>query len=245
MQTFNIDNHKWKLPPSSFSRLRSTMITFNEMTPRHQHQSVKNGVFLSPLFHGEYSQSWQVPPSMTMKYRKVRPSPTSMSSAPFALMEKGGLSYVSRDREMQMTALCSSKAFVFFTGRCFLFLSLCSPLIFARNHIGVYTEGTCFLCPTQTSPPLPSTAMARVSSDPLVVGMVIGEVIDSFSPSVKMTVTYNSNKLVCNGHEFFPSAVVSKPRVEVQGGDMRSFFTLVRTYVHDTSLGRASPTARH
>ncbi|CAL9185576.1 unnamed protein product, partial [Musa hybrid cultivar] len=116
-----------------------------------------------------------------------------------------------------------------FTGRCFLFLSLCSPLIFARNHIGVYTEGTCSLCPTQTSPPLPSTAMARVSSDPLVVGMVIGEVIDSFSPSVKMTVTYNSNKLVCNGHEFFPSAVVSKPRVEVQGGDMRSFFTLVMT----------------
>ncbi|RZR93514.1 hypothetical protein BHM03_00022096 [Ensete ventricosum] len=71
--------------------------------------------------------------------------------------------------------------------------------------------------------------MARVSSDPLVVGRVIGEVIDSFSPTVKMTVTYNSNKLVCNGHEFFPSAVVSKPRVEVQGGDMRSFFTLVRT----------------
>ncbi|KAJ8493394.1 hypothetical protein OPV22_015115 [Ensete ventricosum] len=71
--------------------------------------------------------------------------------------------------------------------------------------------------------------MARVSSDPLVVGRVIGEVIDSFSPTVKMTVTYNSNKLVCNGHEFFPSAVVSKPRVEVQGGDMRSFFTLVMT----------------
>ncbi|RRT84276.1 hypothetical protein B296_00000147 [Ensete ventricosum] len=71
--------------------------------------------------------------------------------------------------------------------------------------------------------------MARVSSDPLVVGRVIGEVIDSFSPTVKMTVTYNSNKLVCNGHEFFPSAVVSKPRVEVQGGDMRSFFTLIQT----------------
>ncbi|WOL03488.1 hypothetical protein Cni_G12208 [Canna indica] len=70
--------------------------------------------------------------------------------------------------------------------------------------------------------------MARLS-DPLVVGRVIGEVIDAFSPSVKMIVTYNSNKLVCNGHEFFPSAVVSIPRVEVQGGDMRSFFTLVMT----------------
>ncbi|THU44033.1 hypothetical protein C4D60_Mb02t03100 [Musa balbisiana] len=71
--------------------------------------------------------------------------------------------------------------------------------------------------------------MARLS-DPLAVGRVIGEVIDSFHPSVRMTVTYNSSKLVCNGHEFYPSAVVSQPRVEVQcGGDMRSFFTLVMT----------------
>ncbi|CAL9110703.1 unnamed protein product, partial [Musa textilis] len=65
--------------------------------------------------------------------------------------------------------------------------------------------------------------------DPLVVGRVIGEVLDSFNPSVKMLVTYNSNKLVFNGHELYPSAVTSKPRVEVQGGDMRSFFTLVMT----------------
>nr|QLM02220.1 terminal flower 1_1 [Hypoxis decumbens] len=70
--------------------------------------------------------------------------------------------------------------------------------------------------------------MARVL-EPLIVGRVIGEVLDSFNPSVKMMVTYNSNKMVCNGHEFFPSAVASKPRVEVQGGDMRSFFTLVMT----------------
>lgn len=68
--------------------------------------------------------------------------------------------------------------------------------------------------------------MARVL-EPLVVGKVIGEVIDNFNPTVKMTVTYSSNKQVFNGHEFFPSAVVSKPRIEVQGGDMRSFFTLV------------------
>ncbi|CAA6660678.1 unnamed protein product [Spirodela intermedia] len=47
--------------------------------------------------------------------------------------------------------------------------------------------------------------------DPLVVGRVIGEVLDSFNPTVKMIIAYNSNK----------------PRVEIQGGDMRSFFTLV------------------
>nr|BBO60547.1 terminal flower 1-like protein [Tricyrtis hirta]BBO60548.1 terminal flower 1-like protein [Tricyrtis formosana] len=70
--------------------------------------------------------------------------------------------------------------------------------------------------------------MARIL-EPLVVGRVIGEVIDSFEPSVKMVVTYNCNKLVCNGHEFYPSAVASKPRAEVQGDDMRSSFILVMT----------------
>lgn len=67
------------------------------------------------------------------------------------------------------------------------------------------------------------------SVEPLIVGRVIGEVLDPFSPCVKMVTTYNSNKLVFNGHELYPSAVVSKPRVEVQGGDLRSLFTLVMT----------------
>ncbi|KAF8029410.1 hypothetical protein BT93_E1960 [Corymbia citriodora subsp. variegata] len=71
--------------------------------------------------------------------------------------------------------------------------------------------------------------MAKMSSNPLVVGRVIGDVTDSFSASVKMTVTYNSNKQVFNGHELFPSWVTTKPKVEVHGGDMRSFFTLVMT----------------
>lgn len=65
-------------------------------------------------------------------------------------------------------------------------------------------------------------------SDPLVVGRVIGDVVDYFSPSVKMAVTYNSSKKVYNGHELFPSSVTTKPKVEVQGGDLRSFFTLVK-----------------
>ncbi|KAL9428064.1 hypothetical protein AB3S75_030119 [Citrus x aurantiifolia] len=70
--------------------------------------------------------------------------------------------------------------------------------------------------------------MAARMLEPLAVGRVIGDVIESFTPSIKMSVTYN-NKQVCNGHELFPSTVVSKPRVEIQGGDMRSFFTLVMT----------------
>ncbi|CAI0423547.1 unnamed protein product [Linum tenue] len=65
--------------------------------------------------------------------------------------------------------------------------------------------------------------------EPLIVGSVIGDVMDYFTPSIKMTVVYPNNKLVSNGHEFFPSAVASKPRVEIHGGDLRSFFTLVMT----------------
>lgn len=71
-----------------------------------------------------------------------------------------------------------------------------------------------------------SAAMAR-TLEPLVVVRVIGEVVDSFRPSMRIVVSYNGNKLVCNGHEFLPSMVATRPRVEVQGGDMRSFFTLV------------------
>ncbi|PSR86494.1 Protein SELF-PRUNING like [Actinidia chinensis var. chinensis] len=60
----------------------------------------------------------------------------------------------------------------------------------------------------------------------LVLGRVIGDVIDYFSPSIKMRVMYNKNN-VFNGHELLPSSVTIKPRVEVHGGDMRSFFTLI------------------
>ncbi|XP_015078935.1 protein SELF-PRUNING [Solanum pennellii] len=69
--------------------------------------------------------------------------------------------------------------------------------------------------------------MASKMCEPLVIGRVIGEVVDYFCPSVKMSVVYNNNKHVYNGHEFFPSSVTSKPRVEVHGGDLRSFFTLI------------------
>ncbi|KAL4341548.1 hypothetical protein GQ457_08G018310 [Hibiscus cannabinus] len=69
--------------------------------------------------------------------------------------------------------------------------------------------------------------MAR-AVQPLVVGGVIGDVLDSFIPTIQMSVTFN-NKQVFNGHEFYPSSVLTKPRVEIEGGDMRTFFTLVMT----------------
>lgn len=65
-----------------------------------------------------------------------------------------------------------------------------------------------------------------MSTDPLVVGRVVGDVLDSFTTSMKLTVSFN-NKQVFNGHEFFPSTINTKPKVDIGGGDMRSFFTLV------------------
>ncbi|MCD7471796.1 mRNA-capping enzyme subunit beta [Datura stramonium] len=68
--------------------------------------------------------------------------------------------------------------------------------------------------------------------EPLVVARVIGEVVDSFSPSVKMNVIYYYNgisKQVFNGHELMPPVVAAKPRVEIGGEDMRSAYTLIMT----------------
>lgn len=68
--------------------------------------------------------------------------------------------------------------------------------------------------------------------EPLTIGRVIGEVVDVFTPSVKMTVTYNSNKQVANGHELMPSVIAAKPRVEIGGDDMRSAYTLVSIFIY-------------
>lgn len=70
--------------------------------------------------------------------------------------------------------------------------------------------------------------MARII-EPLIVGGVIGDVLDPFLPAIKMSVSYNSRQ-VHNGHELFPSTLVSKPKVEIQGADLRSFFTLVLAF---------------
>lgn len=62
--------------------------------------------------------------------------------------------------------------------------------------------------------------------EPLVVGRIIGDVLDPFTRSVDLRVIYNSRE-VNNGCELKPSQVVQQPRVEVGGDDMRTFYTLV------------------
>nr|QLM02174.1 flowering locus T 1B_3 [Maxillaria aurea] len=65
-----------------------------------------------------------------------------------------------------------------------------------------------------------------MSRDPLVVGRIVGDVLDSFIRSASMSVIYN-NKKVTNGSELKPSMVAREPRVEIEGCDNRTYYTLV------------------
>ena len=68
--------------------------------------------------------------------------------------------------------------------------------------------------------------MAR-STDPLVVGRVIGDVINMFVPSMEVVVYYGS-KEVTNRFEIKPSATVDCPNVQIAGQHFdNSLYTLV------------------
>ncbi|KAK6231984.1 hypothetical protein SCA6_002057 [Theobroma cacao] len=62
--------------------------------------------------------------------------------------------------------------------------------------------------------------------DPLVVGRVIGDVLDPFTRSISLRVTFACRE-VNNGCELKPSQVVNQPRVDIGGDDLRTFYTLV------------------
>ncbi|XP_006655491.1 protein RICE FLOWERING LOCUS T 1-like [Oryza brachyantha] len=62
--------------------------------------------------------------------------------------------------------------------------------------------------------------------DPLVLTQIIPEVLDPFTPTIPLRITYN-NRLLLPGIELKPSAVLSRPRIDVGGNDMRVFYTLV------------------
>lgn len=75
---------------------------------------------------------------------------------------------------------------------------------------------------------LPLFIMPR-DRDPLVVGRVIGDVLDSFTKSINLNVSYNDRD-ISNGCELKPSQVVNQPRVDIGGDDLRAFHTLVRSF---------------
>jgi protein FLOWERING LOCUS T len=66
-----------------------------------------------------------------------------------------------------------------------------------------------------------------MSRDPLVVGHVVGDILDPFTKAASLKVLYN-NKELTNGSELKPSQVANEPRVEIIGGrDMSNLYTLV------------------
>ncbi|WRX24200.1 hypothetical protein QQP08_016687 [Theobroma cacao] len=60
--------------------------------------------------------------------------------------------------------------------------------------------------------------------DPLVVGRVIGDVLDPFTRSISLRVTFACRE-VNNGCELKPSQVVNQPRVDIGGDDLRTLVT--------------------
>ncbi|XP_065880371.1 protein RICE FLOWERINGUS T 1-like [Euphorbia lathyris] len=65
----------------------------------------------------------------------------------------------------------------------------------------------------------------RNNPEPLVVGRVIGDILDPFTASIPLIVNYN--KEVNNSCELKPSQVSNRPRVDIGGDDLRTFYTLV------------------
>ncbi|XP_078430757.1 protein HEADING DATE 3A-like [Wolffia australiana] len=76
--------------------------------------------------------------------------------------------------------------------------------------------------------------------DTLRLSRVVGEVLNPFIRSVYPRVEYT--KLAINGTSFKPSAVARRPRVEIGGDDMRTFYTLV--LVDPDAPSPTSPTLR-
>ncbi|KAL9306525.1 Protein MOTHER of FT and TFL1 [Arabidopsis thaliana] len=65
------------------------------------------------------------------------------------------------------------------------------------------------------------------SVDPLVVGRVIGDVLDMFIPTANMSV-YFGPKHITNGCEIKPSTAVNPPKVNISGHS-DELYTLVMT----------------
>ncbi|AQK44412.1 ZCN19 protein [Zea mays] len=81
-----------------------------------------------------------------------------------------------------------------------------------------------------------------MSRDPLVVGHVVGDILDPFTKAASLKVLYN-NKELTNGSELKPSQVANEPRVEIIGGrDMSNLYTLVM--VDPDSPSPSNPTKR-
>ncbi|XP_027927354.1 protein TWIN SISTER of FT-like [Vigna unguiculata] len=65
------------------------------------------------------------------------------------------------------------------------------------------------------------------STDPLVIGGVIGDVLEPFTTRVSLRILYNNSLQVINCCELKPYQILNQPRVEIGGDDLRTLYTLV------------------
>ncbi|KAK7374946.1 hypothetical protein VNO80_08389 [Phaseolus coccineus] len=65
------------------------------------------------------------------------------------------------------------------------------------------------------------------STNPLVIGGVIGDVLEPFTSCVSLRIVYNNGSEVINCCELKPSQILNQPRVEIGGDDLRILYTLV------------------
>jgi len=69
------------------------------------------------------------------------------------------------------------------------------------------------------------------STNPLVVGSIIGEVLDPFTNSVSSRIVYYNNKEVIHSSELKPFQIVNPPRVQVDKNDLRTLYTLIGIHI--------------
>nr|BCU04195.1 FTL2 protein [Lemna aequinoctialis] len=81
----------------------------------------------------------------------------------------------------------------------------------------------------------------RDESDTLVMGRVVGDVLDPFIRSITLSVRYRPHQYLVNGARLRPSEISTRPRVNA-GGELRTLFTLV--LVDPDSPSPSDPTKR-
>ncbi|KAI4350393.1 hypothetical protein L6164_004852 [Bauhinia variegata] len=81
----------------------------------------------------------------------------------------------------------------------------------------------------------------RKARDPLVLGGVIGDVLDPFTSSLPLRVSFG-NREVTNGCDLRPSQVQNPPAVGIGGDDFRNLYTLVM--VDADARSPSNPTLR-
>lgn len=74
--------------------------------------------------------------------------------------------------------------------------------------------------------------MLRAAVDPLVLGRVIGDVVDMFVPSAELVVRYGATQ-ISNGCEIKPSMGDERPTVHIRGSS--NYYSLVSNHTHKIS----------